>query len=65
MAIGQCGSVLGSHLFPSKEGPRYMWVTHPPSLYLSADHDRVCAAKGSLSLVRSSSLELFVRSFST
>ncbi|KAH8103124.1 MFS general substrate transporter [Cristinia sonorae] len=24
MAIGQCGSVLGSHLFPSKEGPRYI-----------------------------------------
>lgn len=23
MAIGQCGSVLGSHLFPSAEGPRY------------------------------------------
>lgn len=25
MAIGQCGSVLGSHLFPSIEGPRYMY----------------------------------------
>lgn len=24
MAIGQCGSVLGSHLFPSTEGPRYL-----------------------------------------
>ncbi|KAI0251087.1 MFS general substrate transporter [Lactifluus subvellereus] len=24
MAIGQCGSVLGSHLFPSTEGPRYI-----------------------------------------
>ncbi|KAJ7634656.1 MFS general substrate transporter [Roridomyces roridus] len=24
MAIGQCGSVLGSHIFPSTEGPRYM-----------------------------------------
>jgi MFS transporter, ACS family, DAL5 transporter family protein len=24
MAIGQCGSILGSHLFPSIEGPRYM-----------------------------------------
>ncbi|ETW78109.1 major facilitator superfamily [Heterobasidion irregulare TC 32-1] len=24
MAIGQCGSVLGSHLFPSIEGPRYI-----------------------------------------
>jgi len=23
MAIGQCGSVLGSHLFPSIEGPKY------------------------------------------
>lgn len=24
MAIGQCGSVLGSHLFPKTDGPRYM-----------------------------------------
>ncbi|THH00323.1 hypothetical protein EW145_g7104 [Phellinidium pouzarii] len=24
MAIGQCGSVLGSHLYPATEGPRYM-----------------------------------------
>lgn len=23
-AIGQCGSVLGSHLFPATEGPRYI-----------------------------------------
>ena len=23
MAIGQCGSVLGTHLFPATEGPRY------------------------------------------
>jgi hypothetical protein len=23
MAIGQCGSILGSHLFPTTEGPRY------------------------------------------
>ena len=27
MAIGQCGSVLGSHLYPSTEGPRYMYVS--------------------------------------
>lgn len=26
MAIGQCGSVLGSHIFPSTEGPQYMYV---------------------------------------
>lgn len=26
MAVGQCGSVLGSHLFPSTEGPRYLYV---------------------------------------
>lgn len=26
MAIGQCGSVLGSHIYPSTEGPRYMYV---------------------------------------
>lgn len=26
MAIGQCGSVLGSHIFPKPEGPHYMWV---------------------------------------
>ncbi|KAJ7170257.1 MFS general substrate transporter [Mycena crocata] len=24
MAMGQCGSVLGSHIFPLKEGPRYI-----------------------------------------
>ncbi|KAF9077413.1 major facilitator superfamily domain-containing protein [Rhodocollybia butyracea] len=24
MAIGQCGSILGSHLFPATEGPRYI-----------------------------------------
>jgi len=24
MAIGQCGSVLGSHLFPTADGPRYI-----------------------------------------
>ncbi|TCD71973.1 hypothetical protein EIP91_000105 [Steccherinum ochraceum] len=24
MAIGQCGSVLGSHMFPTTEGPRYI-----------------------------------------
>lgn len=24
MAIGQCGSVLGSHIFPATEGPRYI-----------------------------------------
>ncbi len=27
MAIGQCGSVLGSHLYPKTEGPRYMYVS--------------------------------------
>ena len=26
MAIGQCGSVLGSHLYPATEGPHYMFV---------------------------------------
>lgn len=26
MAIGQCGSVLGSHLFPNTDKPRYMSV---------------------------------------
>lgn len=26
MAIGQCGSVLGSHIYPSIEGPKYMCV---------------------------------------
>jgi len=24
MAIGQCGSILGSHIFPATEGPRYI-----------------------------------------
>ena len=33
MAIGQCGSVLGSHLYPQTEGPRYMLVV----LYLKLD----------------------------
>ena len=27
MAIGQCGAVLGSHLYPLTEGPRYMYVS--------------------------------------
>jgi hypothetical protein len=27
MSIGQCGSVLGSHLFPSTQGPKYMSVS--------------------------------------
>lgn len=26
MAIGQCGSILGSHIYPSTDGPRYMCV---------------------------------------
>jgi hypothetical protein len=26
MATGQCGSVLGSHIFPLTEGPRYLFV---------------------------------------
>jgi hypothetical protein len=25
-AIGQCGSILGSHIFPKTQGPRYMYV---------------------------------------
>ena len=29
MAIGQCGSILGSHIFPKTEGPAYTCV-HPP-----------------------------------
>ena len=24
MAIGQCGSILGTHIFPSGDGPRYI-----------------------------------------
>ncbi|KAF8527116.1 major facilitator superfamily domain-containing protein [Gautieria morchelliformis] len=32
MAIGQCGSVLGSHLFPTTEGPRYMCARRFPCL---------------------------------
>ena len=26
MSIGQCGSILGSHLFPTTEAPRYLLV---------------------------------------
>jgi hypothetical protein len=26
MAIGQCGSILGSHIFPKVQGPKYMFV---------------------------------------
>jgi hypothetical protein len=26
MAIGQCGSILGSHIFPKTEGPKYVYV---------------------------------------
>ncbi|KIM91502.1 hypothetical protein PILCRDRAFT_810785 [Piloderma croceum F 1598] len=25
-AIGQCGAILGSHIFPKTEGPRYMYI---------------------------------------
>lgn len=25
MAIGQCGSILGSKIFPSTEGPQYVY----------------------------------------
>ncbi|KAF8186888.1 MFS general substrate transporter [Mycena galopus ATCC 62051] len=34
MAIGQCGSVLGSHIFPLTEGPRYI---------LTSSHQVSCA----------------------
>ena len=26
-AIGQCGSILGSHIFPKTQGPRYLCVS--------------------------------------
>jgi hypothetical protein len=26
-AIGQCGSVLGSHLYPTTDKPKYMYVS--------------------------------------
>lgn len=29
-SLGHCGSILGSHLFPSKEGPRYVSVLSFP-----------------------------------
>ncbi|KAF9010080.1 major facilitator superfamily domain-containing protein [Cyathus striatus] len=28
MAIGQCGSVLGSHIFPKTDGPHYMFISY-------------------------------------
>jgi hypothetical protein len=34
-AIGQCGSILGSHIFPKTEGPRYMYVTLSPGTTLA------------------------------
>ncbi|KAH9003364.1 MFS general substrate transporter [Lactarius hatsudake] len=35
MAVGQTGSILGSHLFPSIEGPRYMGSRASRSLFCS------------------------------
>jgi hypothetical protein len=32
LAIGQCGSVLGSHLYPKSDGPKYMCVSRFISL---------------------------------
>jgi hypothetical protein len=32
-AIGQCGSVLGSHIYPTTEGPKYMWVSSSVALW--------------------------------
>ena len=32
MVIGQCGAVLGSHLYPLTEGPRYMYERSLASL---------------------------------
>ena len=43
MAIGQCGSILGSHIYPKTEGPRYMCVSRHAltcsPLFLHADSD--------------------------
>lgn len=35
MAIGQCGSVLGSKIYPSTDGPKYVYVakTFVPMFY--------------------------------
>ncbi|KAF8182081.1 major facilitator superfamily domain-containing protein [Pholiota molesta] len=41
MAIGQCGSILGSHLYPKTEGPRYialMFIAALCSLILSISY---------------------------
>lgn len=40
MAIGQFGSILGSHIFPATEGPLYMYVSMPTvsSIKLELNH---------------------------
>jgi hypothetical protein len=35
MAIGQCGSVLGTHLYPTSDAPRYMCVALPSLVFHS------------------------------
>ncbi|KAF4564556.1 hypothetical protein EYR40_010722 [Pleurotus pulmonarius] len=47
MAIGQCGSILGSHIFPKAEGPRYTYRTGwriRPEIGSMASLRRVAAA---------------------
>lgn len=51
MAIGQCGSVLGSHIYPATEGPRYMYVLLSALFYLMSCNVIMCfPAKVSLYL---------------
>ncbi|KAJ7085978.1 MFS general substrate transporter [Mycena crocata] len=38
MAMGQCGSVLGSHLFPLGEGPRYMCSKSKNNIYIQISY---------------------------
>ena len=55
MAIGQCGSVLGSHIFPTTQGPRYMCVCPHHSPRLGADSICVSPVRASRFRVRCSS----------
>lgn len=49
MSLGQSGSILGSHLFPSTEGPRYVYVLSPLCARCIPDHEHARLAKALLS----------------
>lgn len=41
MVIGQCGAILGSHLYPLTEGPRYMCALLASLLFFRSDSQTI------------------------